>query len=108
MSEPDTAQDMQLRDQEPMEQEGIPPPTDESPPNPVVPLVQGITITTQRGGEAGKHVCTVCGKSFNSKAELDMHTESQHQRTEGKIQEKKTTRSRQQKSRKRKQATNTT
>jgi uncharacterized C2H2 Zn-finger protein len=107
MSEPETAQDMQPRDQEPMEQGGVQPPTNESPPNPVVPLVQGITITTRKGGEAGKYVCPTCGKSFNSKAELDMHTESQHKQTQEKPQKKKTTRSRQQKSQSRKKTTKT-
>lgn len=36
-----------------------------------------VTIT-QPSGEDGKFICKICGKSFNSNAELEMHMESNH------------------------------
>ena len=78
MSDSEVVQDVQPKEQDPLEQEIVPQPTDDSLPNPVVPLVQGITITTRQEEKLDRCICKICKKEFNSKAELDMHIESQH------------------------------
>ncbi len=99
MSDPEIAQNLQPKEQDPLEQEAVPQPTDESLPNPVVPLVQGITTTTSQREKLDRYICKICKKEFNSKAELDMHLESQHQNQQKQNQtQQKTTKRHQRKS----------
>jgi hypothetical protein len=74
MSEPEPQFE---RQPELLEEERVPAPTDGSPILEQLPGEEQ-TLRTRPGGEGGKYVCSICGKSFNSKAELTMHTESLH------------------------------
>ncbi len=56
--------------------EKIPSPSNISPSTEIFTEPQ-VTVT-HPGGEGGKFVCNICGKSFNSDAELEMHIESNH------------------------------
>ncbi len=56
--------------------EKIPSPSDVSPSTETFMQPQATVIPP--GGEGGKFVCNICGKSFNSNAELEMHKESNH------------------------------
>ena len=78
MSEPKAEPEKQLKETEPMEAEEVLKPTDGSPVlEPVFPEQE--QMGNRPGGEGGRFVCKKCRKSFNSKAELDMHVESMHE-----------------------------
>ena len=92
MSEPEIQFERQLKEKEPKEAQKVPTPTDGSPSlEPVEAIGQG-QIVTRPGGEGGRFVCPICGKSFNSKVELDMHVESLHEATKPKRVKKTTNR----------------
>jgi Zinc-finger of C2H2 type len=92
MSEPETQVEFQPEEKEPMEAEKVPTPTDGSPTFEPEVLIGQDQMVTRPGGEGGRFVCQICKKSFNSKAELDMHVESLHEATKRKIAKKKTIR----------------
>jgi transposase-like protein len=61
----------------PMEEQKVPPPDNLPSPEPVLPVTEG-QGRTRPGGEGGRYKCRICGKTFNSKTELEMHMESLH------------------------------
>jgi hypothetical protein len=78
MSEPEKNVERQPEDEEPMEVEKVPVPSDGSPTFEPEVASEEDQVITRPGGEGGNFVCQICAKSFNSKTELDMHVESQH------------------------------
>jgi hypothetical protein len=92
MSEPEKRVESQLEDEEPMEAEKVPAPSDGSPTFEPEVLIGEEQRVSRPGGEGGRFVCPMCEKSFNSKAELDMHIESLHKTTILKTPKKKPSR----------------
>jgi DNA-directed RNA polymerase subunit RPC12/RpoP len=77
MTQPQTPPESHPQEREPMEEQPVGPVSNEINPEVVVPIGQP-SNWRRPGGEGGKYRCETCGKTFNSKAELNMHIESQH------------------------------
>jgi hypothetical protein len=90
MSEPEIQVEFQPEEKEPIEAQKVPTPTDGSPALEPEVLIGQEQMVTRPGGEGGRFLCQICGKSFNSKVELDMHVESLHEVTKRKTAEKTT------------------
>jgi len=89
MSEPEIKGERQPEDKEPMESEKVPTPTDGSPTFEPEVLIGEEQKSNRIGGDGGRFVCQTCKKSFNSKVELEMHIESQHEATNRKTKKTK-------------------